>query len=207
MSKNQKTAAFALPVVSLLMIAGGCGVQTPHPNQINAFDGASYDTLTLAHGALTSMRGQIVGNYAKYNTLFNQAAAAYNVALTGYSDFREKAANQAEVAAAISDLTLAIVNLETAFQANMHVAPADVMKSRKKAERVRRAAAGQGIGVFDILTELEVAAAVARAIPAAAPYAGLAQIVIGSTSAALSAEQAAAGQTIDLITIQAIQTI
>ncbi len=122
MSKKYKTAACVLPILSLLMMAGGCGVETPHPNQINAFDGASYDTMTLAHGALTSLRPQIAVNYPKYNTLFNQATAAYNVALTGYSAFRVNPASQADVAVEVTNLTAAIIDLESAFQTNMQVA-------------------------------------------------------------------------------------
>jgi hypothetical protein len=206
MSNKLKAAACALSVLFLLGLATGCGVQT-YPNQINAFDGASYDSLTLAHGALTSLRSQIAVNYPKYDAVFNEAAAAYNVALTGYSEYRITQANQADVAAETTDLTAAIINLETAFQTDMQVSPAYVLKLRKKAEGIRRFVKRRGVSVTDILDELEIAAAIARAVPAAAPYAAVAQMVISSTDDALSAEEASAGEPIDLTTIQAITPI
>lgn len=206
MNNKFRTAASVLPILPLLLI-GGCGVQPVHPNQISAFDGASYDTLTLAHGALASLRPQIAAHYPKYTGLFNQAVAAYSAALTGYSVFRTDPVNQAGVAVEVTNLTLAIVSLESAFQMDMQLAPASIGKARRKAEHIRRSASNAGVSVSDILTELEIAAAVARAVPAAAPYAGLAEIVITSTTAALNAEQASSGQSIDLSLIQAIQFI
>jgi hypothetical protein len=44
-----------------LLIVGGCGNQPPHPNQINAFDGSSYDTLVTVHAALGSLRPTVAG--------------------------------------------------------------------------------------------------------------------------------------------------
>ena len=79
--------------------------------------------------------------------------------------------------------------------------------SGKKAESLRARAAGQNVTVSDILTELEIAAAVARAVPAASVYAGLASMVIEATSQALAAESASAGQAIDLTTIQPLAAL
>ncbi|HZQ56042.1 MAG TPA: hypothetical protein VFB14_27870 [Bryobacteraceae bacterium] len=45
----------------------------------------------------------------------------------------------------------------------------------------------------DILTDLEVAAAVAQTIPAAAPYAALGSVVIAGTQQAVAAETAVSG--------------
>jgi hypothetical protein len=205
MTNKLKLAAFVLPVFSLLL-AGGCGTQPPHPNQINAFDGATYDTLTLAHGALTSLRAQVFVSYPKYAPLFNEAASAYTVAFNAYSLYRVNANNQAELAVAIDNLTVSIISLENSFQADMHVSPQEVLSVRKKATKIR-VSIGTKLSVSDILTELEIAAAVARSVPAAAPYAALAQLVIGATSQALAAEMAASGQAIDLTTIQPLAAI
>jgi hypothetical protein len=63
------------------------------------------------------------------------------------------------------------------------------------------------VSISDILTELEIAAAVARTIPPAAPYAILAELVIGATSQAVAADTAASGHAIDLTTISPITPI
>jgi hypothetical protein len=54
MINKLKLAVFLLPLLAFLL-ASGCGSQPPHPNQLNAFDGATYDSLTVAHGALSSL--------------------------------------------------------------------------------------------------------------------------------------------------------
>jgi hypothetical protein len=201
-----KWAAAALPVLGILF-AGGCGIQTSHPNQINAFDGATYDSLLLAHGALTSLQANVTVGYPKYAPLFNQASASYNAAYAGYAAFRVQPTTQAEVSVVIGNLTIAIVALENAFQSDMQASPAAVANIRAHAKRLRTSAKQAGVTISDILTELEIAAAVAHTIPGAGPYAALAEMVIESTSAALAAEIAAAGQPIDLSLIQPIPAI
>jgi hypothetical protein len=201
-----KWAAVALPVFGFLF-ASGCGTQTSHPNQINAFDGATYDSLLLAHGALTSIKANVTASYPKYAPIFNQAAASYNAAYTAYSDFRVQPASQAEVAVMIGNLTVAIVALENVFQFDMQASPASVANVRAHAKRLRASAKQAGVTISDILTELEIAAAVAHTISQAGPYAALAEMVIESTSAAMTAEIAATGQPIDLSLIQPIAPI
>ena len=63
------------------------------------------------------------------------------------------------------------------------------------------------VSISDILTELQIAAAIARTIAPAAPYALLAELVIGATSQAVAAESAASGRAIDLTTIAPIPAI
>ena len=115
MFKQCKSAAVALPILGILLTCA-CGTQPSHPNQINTFDGATYDTLLLAHGALTSLEATTSVSYPKYTPIFNQAAAAYNVASVAYASFRTTQASQAEVAVTITNLTVAMVALESAFQ-------------------------------------------------------------------------------------------
>jgi hypothetical protein len=201
-----KWAAAALPVLGLLF-ASGCSTQTSHPNQINAFDGATYDTMLLAHGALTSLGANVTASYPKDAPIFNQASASYNAALAAYSAFRVQPASQAEVSVMIGNLTVAIVALENAFQTDMQASPANVASIRAHAKRVRASAEQAGVTVSDILTELEIAAAVAHTIPQTGPYAAMAEMVIESTSAALAAEIAVTGQPIDLSLIQPIPAI
>jgi hypothetical protein len=188
---------FLLAVLSCLL-GVGCGTQPAHPNQLNAFDGASYDSLTLAHGALTSLRAQISTGYPSYAATFDEASASYAAAYNSYALYRAGSGTQAALTVAIANLTVSIVALENSFQAGMHASPALVEQIRKKAKTLRQRAAGGNVTVSDILTELEIAAAVAQAIPATGPYAGIAAMVIDATSQALAAEAAQAGQPIDL---------
>jgi len=206
MFKTFKWAAVALPVLSLVF-ASACGSQPSHPNQLNAFDGATYDTLLLAHGALGSLQTSVATSYPKYAPLFNQASTAYSAAYTSYSAFRLTPSTQAEVSVAIGNLKVAIVALENAFQTDMRASTVAVAEIRARAKRLRTSAGQAGISVSDLLTELEIAAAVAQTIPQAGPYAQLAQIVIQSTSAALVAESVAVGQPIDLTQVQPVSAI
>lgn len=200
-----KLSATALTGVAIMLLTG-CNPQPKHPNQINAFDGASYDSLTLAHAALSSLRLTVSTTYPQYTSAFNQAAGSYGTAYSAYALFRTASTNQAQAALAISDLTVSIVALENTIQADIHVNPQTVSKMRVKAARFRAAAAPQ-ISISDILTELEIAASIAATVPGTQPYANLAQIVIKTTQAALAASNASAGQPIDLSTIQPVASI
>jgi hypothetical protein len=199
-------AAVALPVFSILF-AGGCGVLPSHPNQINTFDGATYDTLLLAHGALTALDASVSTSYPKYTATFNQAAAAYGVAYTAYASFRTTPSTQAEVTVTINNLTVAIVALENAFEIDMGASTASIAEIRARAKKMRSSVGQSGISVSDLLTELEIAAAVANTIPRTGPYAQLAELVVETTSAALVAETNAVSQPIDLTQIAPIPAI
>jgi hypothetical protein len=206
MFKPLKWAAVALPMISLFFVSG-CGTQVSHPNQINAFDGATYDSLTVAHAALTSLRTSVPVSYPQYTTIVNQASAAYGSAYASYTSFRSAPTAQAEVAAAIANLAAAIVVLENDLAIGLQPAAKDEARVRDRAKRLKASAKQAGVTISDILTELEIAAAVASAIPQASPNAGLALIVIASTNSALAAETAEAGQPIDLTLIQPIPPI
>jgi hypothetical protein len=200
-----KLSAAALLGFALITFTG-CGTQPKHPNQISTFDGDSYDSLTVAHSALTSLRVSVSGSYPKYNAAFNQAAAAYGVAYSAYAAYRTAPAGSAAVTVAIANLTVSIVSLEETFQTDLHVTPQTVTKSRSKVMRLK-AAAQQHITISDILTELEIAATIAEAVPGTQPYSTLAAIVIKTTQSAVAALTAASGQPIDLSTIQPIASI
>ncbi len=208
MRTKYTSAALSLAIFAAVLTSTGCNSQPNHPNQINTFDGASYDSLTLAHGALTSLRASLPGAFAQYSATFNQAAATYSTALAAYTVYRTaaNASNQAQVTVAVRNLTLSIVVLENAFETAMHVSSGSAAAIRDKAAHIR-ALAGPHVSVADILTELEIAASIADMVPAAQPYAALAAIVIAATDQALNDENAAAGQPIDLSTIQPIASI
>ena len=201
-----KWAAVALPVLGLVF-ASGCGSQPNHPNQISTFDGATYDSMLLAHGAMTSLEVSITASYPKYAPTFNQANAAYSAAFAAYSTFRTTPTTQVEVAVTINNLTVAIVAIENAFQIDMQASTTKVAAIRAHAKRLRGSAAQAGLSVSDILTELEIAAAIAQTIPQAGPYAKLAALVMQTTSAAIVAETSEAGQPIDLTLIQPMLAI
>ena len=205
MTTKLKWGGFTLSAFSLFFVlATGCGTQPTHPNQINAFDGATYNTLTLAHGALGSLRTEISASYPQYVPQFNQAASAYAVAFNAYSVYRTSQTNQSELSSAVSALTVSVVALESSFESDLHASPATVAHFHSKAKQMQATA---HVSISDILTELQIAAAVAKAIPAAAPYAMLADLVIGATNQALAAQSAASGQPIDLSTISPITAI
>jgi hypothetical protein len=105
---------------------------------------------------------------------------------------------------AIANLTVSVVGLESSFQSDMNASPAAVANIQGRARKIRATAR---VSISDILTELEIAAAIARTIPPAAPYAILAELVIGATSQAVAAESAASGHAIDLMTIAPIAAI
>jgi len=199
--------AFGLLAIAATLIATGCNQPSKHPNQINDFDGASYDSLTAAHGALTALRSQISTNYKQYGPQFNEAAATYSTAFTVYSQFRTDVNNQATASEAVNALTISIIALETSIQQQLHAPAAAAKNAHQKAAAMRTRAAQRNISISDVLTELEIAATVAQAVPATSPYASLASMVIDATSQALAAYHAAAGQAIDLTTIQPVPAI
>jgi hypothetical protein len=201
-----KSAAFILAVIALTISTTACNTQSNHPNQINAFDGVSYDSLTVAHAALASFRIQVSTNDKQYVSVFNETAAAYSTAFNAYSLYRANQSNQAEVSVSIVNLTVSIVSLENAIQAALHVSPETVLKVHEKAGKIR-ATANPRITVSDILTELEIAAAIAKTVSGTQPYSGLAAIVINATEQALAALNSVSGQAIDLSTIQPVALI
>ncbi|MBV8811306.1 MAG: hypothetical protein JO033_21770 [Acidobacteriaceae bacterium] len=203
-----KTLSFIpAAVLALALVLGtGCNTQPAHPNQINAFDGATYDSLILAHAALTSLRSEVITSYRKYTPEFNQAVAAYAAAYSAYALFRTQSGAEGSVTVEIDNLVVAVVALESAFEADMHLSPQTIANIRGRAS-VIRARAGKNVTASDILTELEVAAAIAETVPAAQPYAKLAALVIAATSDALAAEKSSTGQPITLDSIQPVPVI
>jgi hypothetical protein len=205
MYKNTKLSLFAMSALAFV-IAAGCDPQPSHPNQLNAFDGAAYNSLTLAHAALTSFRVQIPTIAPQYIPVFNDAAAAYRTAFDGYSTFRSQPTSQDAVSAAVASLTASIVSLENAFAEDWQVSPQAISKIHQRASIVR-GRASERLSVSDILAELQIAAAVAAAVRGEPIYSEIAAIVVEATSQALAAEKATAGQPIDLTTIQPVLPI
>jgi hypothetical protein len=197
----QKRLTFPAGLLALAAILlTGCNTQPNHPNQINAFDGTSYDSLTLAHGALTALRAHVASDYKQYAPTFNEAAEAYSAAFDAYSLYHTNSGTPAAVSVALSNLAINIAALENAFQTQMNLSPSEVISVHRKAAKLRSAAAPR-VSAIDILTELEIAATLAQTVPASAPYAKVAAAVIDATQQALAAQAASSGRDIDLSTV------
>ena len=193
-------------VAAAIALSTGCSPQAKHPNQINTFDGASYDSLTLAHAALLTLRSTVATSYPQYTAAFNQAAASYSLAYNSYALFRTATSNQTAAALAISNLTVSIVSFENSLQSGMQVTPQVTARIRARARRLRFSAS-PNITISDILSELEIAASIAATVPGTQPYAALAEVVISATQSALSALDSGSGQLIQLSTITPVPSI
>jgi type IV secretory pathway VirJ component len=199
--RHKCVAAIAAIAFAGTILTVGCG-SSVHPGQLSPFDGAAYDTFTVAHAALQTLRSQVSSLHPQFKDTFNQAAVSYEAAYNSYVLFRNAPAqNQAQVAVEINNLTVSIIALENAFQAEMHADPKLVADTRAKARHIKARANANGFSISDILTELEIAATIAQAIPGASPYAAIASIVIQGTQAAVAALSAASGQAINLASI------
>jgi len=206
MFSKLKLATAAASLLLATFVTTGCHVQFSHPNQINAFDGGAYDTLILAHGALTALRTSISADFPRYAPDFNKAADTYNAAVVIYSAYRSSSNAQPSVSAALGNLAVSITSLESVLVNDLHIDPQRSAQVRKAAAKIR-AQANAHVTVADVLTELEIAASLAAAVPAAEGYADLAKVIVDATGAALVAEQAEADKPIQLDVIAAIAPI
>lgn len=87
---------FALLVILAVSITG-CqhkGVLA-HPNQINAFDGAAYDTLTVAQASLNQAKA-LAPRYPQFKTQLNQAIQSYDAALAAYKAYHAQGSGDTE---------------------------------------------------------------------------------------------------------------
>jgi hypothetical protein len=201
-----KLATAAASLLLATFMTTGCHLQSPHPNQVNTFDGAAYDTMMLAHGALISLRVSIAADFPHYVPEFNKAVEAYNAAVVIYSAYRSSSDIEPSLSAALGNLAVGITSLESALVSDLRVDDEHAADVRKAAQKIR-ARANVHITVADVLTELEIAASLAATIPSSEAYAALAKAVINATGAALIAEQAGAGKPIRLDAIAAITPI
>lgn len=205
-SPKLKSATAAASLLLVAFMTTACHVQPQHPNQQNTFDGAAFDTLTLSHGALLSLRASISADFPAYTPEFNTAAEAYNAALAIYSAYRNRAEAETSVSSAFGQLTVEFVGLEGRLIADLPIDGKHAAAVRRTAQKIR-AHANANITIADIFTELEIAAALASGVPSGVEYAELAKAVVIATEAALAAEQASAEKPISLNSIAAIQPL
>lgn len=210
MLNKLKQLTAALTATLFFVFASACGNNT-HPGQLNQFDGQAFDAFVAAHGALTSIRAEVIAQFPKYTVQFDQANATYATAYNTYVLFRQSPnANQAQLAIQINNVVASVVTLESLFESDMHASPAEINSARAKAAVIRAkvgAEAKSNISLVNILTELEIAATVAEAIPAASPYAAIAALVISATEKAVSDVSNTSGQPIDLSLITPVAQI
>lgn len=180
----------------------------PHPGSINDFDSASYDTLTAAHSILVTMRGQVRNIYPKYKPTFDVVANAYRTAYSAYILYRSApSGGTLQVTIALTNLTTAVVALETSLQQDMHVTASDVNRIRSHVMQRRAMMAGPRYSLADLLAELQIAAQVAETIPGTQPWSNIASLVIQLTQRAVSDLQKQSGQPIDVMLIQPVAAL
>ena len=89
------------PVLALVFLASCATTNTipSHPNQINTFDGAMYDSLMTVQGALNQAKVEIAkASNQQYKAQLNQAIGAYNTAIAAYKLYHTAGQNVADAA-------------------------------------------------------------------------------------------------------------
>ena len=94
MRKTRNRSLFA--VVTLLLVVSNIGCMknvTAHPNQINSFDGQTYDALVAAQGALDEAKSQYsagkLTSVPNAKLIINSGGAAYETARTAWQTWRD----------------------------------------------------------------------------------------------------------------------
>lgn len=192
----------------LLLVSTGCNAPAIHPGAVDQFDSDSYDSLLVAHVALVTMAPQIKSTYPTYEPLYNQLVASYNTAEPLWLLYHNKqGATQAAVSAQIANVVVAVVALENQFRIGLNASAATVKAASAKTQKLKSHAVSNGVTIGDILTYLELGSAIAQTIPAAAPYAALASLVIQIATQATASLTAASGQPIDLTAVSTLSEL
>lgn len=113
------------PLAALLavLILSGCAKQlTPsHPNQINAFDGAAYDTLITVQASIQTAK-TLEPQFPQFKIELNQAISAYDSAIAAYKLYHGSAAGAPDQAALQAQVT-ALVGSVAKLLADLGVHP------------------------------------------------------------------------------------
>lgn len=99
--------------ILLLLISIGCASLTPHPNQINAFDGATYDILITVQASIAQAK-TLINQFPQFTSELNKAIASYNTAIADYKLYHEAAASaptQTTLQTQITSLVTAVSQL------------------------------------------------------------------------------------------------
>lgn len=173
--------------------------------------GGVYVSLVGIQGVLQAIPNQPISLTSKYKTQIDQADQSYNAAVSLFQalvQLPSVATNQQTqitnlVATATSDFLLLIAAFTSDVSETGSVAAKDTVNDLKKHAISMRPytrmgfhsnAATANVSWTTILTYLEIAAGVAKAIPIAAPYAALAQVILQLVQAAVTAAQGAQSQ-------------
>ena len=194
---NLSISAAVLAVATLM--TGGCTPQSNHPNQLNRFDGAAYDSLVLAHGSLVSLRTTVQEQYPALAPSFNKVAEAYQTAVAAYSIYRNTGATDLTMSTALHNLTLALVLLEGELEADLHRT-----EFRSASAKI---GAQSGYAPSELLTALQLAATIASIIPQTAAEARAAEAILAATRQALTEWRAVANTPINLAWLTPIEPI
>lgn len=106
-------------LVFLLAACATTNTTPAHPNQINAFDGAAYDTLITVQASLNQAK-TLIGSYPQYKTDLNIALLAYNEAIAVYEVYHVSVAT-AQTTAALQAQLAALVTQTSALLKNLGV--------------------------------------------------------------------------------------
>jgi hypothetical protein len=120
---NRLSRNLTIALLVITAMAVGCAKNvTPHPNQINSFDGQTYDALVSAQGALDEAKAQYASGKlpSGAKTVINDAGATYESARTTWATWRDITlgvkvgdadAVHAQLVADMAQLAVAITNV------------------------------------------------------------------------------------------------
>lgn len=154
-----------------------------------------YTSLAAIQGVLAGLPSSPAALIAEYKTQINASIASYNEAemLFQFTVAAGAAATPASLAMLVASATQELLNLIALFTGRLGQT-GSVASGQIRAHQIdgqRRPQAISAISFTDILTYLNLAAGVAAAVPGAAPYALLAQLIIRLVQSATAGVQAA----------------
>jgi hypothetical protein len=198
--------AVSIPAMALLL---GCPSEQ-HPNQIDAFDGKTYDTLLIAHEALGALRPTVVSHTGDFAASYNASVSAYSDAFDVYSRYRQSPmSGQQPLVLLISSLASSVAALEDKLTRPLPV-PAPQRQRITAQYRVAGTADVQQISAAtwgSILDALTLAAEISATVPQSSEYGKLAEQIIAATRFATTAAQQNRGEPIDLARITPLEPI
>src|SRR4051812_13735191 len=190
-------------VLPAVLFMAGCPASGIHPNQLDEFDGKTFDTLFLAHEALTSIRTGIVTRAPQFAPQFDAALHAYLIALEAYTEYRAAPVEDSItlVNHSVSDLSISISELERQFTDVLPVPEPKQIEIRMRMSSKTRSRSIQPrymLSFADILGALEVAAQIAAQVPQSSAGGNIALLIIHAAQEAEASAQAHASVKIDL---------
>lgn len=197
-NKIQLTLGAAV-LAAALSFATGCSPQANHPNQLNRFDGAAFDSLVLAHGSLVSLRTSVIDQYPQLAPQFNKVAEAYRLAVIAYTAYRKTGATELTLAKSLRNLTEMLIALESELQADLH--KPEIQDASASADTQEKFAPSE------FLRTLEFAATIASIIPQTEEEARAAGTILAATRQALAEWRTVAKAPINVAWLAPVENI